>query len=243
MRIGTWNVEYAYENRLEGLRRVLAENPADIWILTETHDDLIPLGCSNVAHSAPRPKNWSGIRAGSRWVSIWAKFPIVKTVATIDAERTICVLLQVSVRETMLVYGTVMPWHSDRGSRSAEETVPNWSEHHRVVPIQCAEWSDIMADHKADYFYAAGDFNTDMGTGRRYGTKQGIAALRDGLNRAGLFCATEPGRVPPELLSDPLIDHIALPLAWASKTRIEAAWPPRKSTLSDHSGVVVSVHP
>lgn len=38
MRIGTWNVEYAYETRLEALRAKLAENSADIWVLTETHD-------------------------------------------------------------------------------------------------------------------------------------------------------------------------------------------------------------
>jgi hypothetical protein len=66
MRIGTWNVEYAYQPRLDALRQVLANNSADIWILTETHDDLVPEDLTHVAHSEPRPKNWSGIRPGSR---------------------------------------------------------------------------------------------------------------------------------------------------------------------------------
>ena len=57
MRIGTWNVEYAYEKRLDALHAKLAEHPADIWVLTETHDALVPPGCTFAVHSAPRPKN------------------------------------------------------------------------------------------------------------------------------------------------------------------------------------------
>ena len=33
----------------------------------------------------------------------------------------------------VLVYGTVMPWSSDRGLTGA---APYWAEHHRVVPEQ-----------------------------------------------------------------------------------------------------------
>lgn len=51
MRIGTWNVEYAYEGRLDVLRRVMTVNQADIWVLTETHDDLVPEGALFSAHS------------------------------------------------------------------------------------------------------------------------------------------------------------------------------------------------
>ncbi len=64
MRIGTWNVEYAYAPRLAALREVLTANSADIWVLTETHDDLMPTNCQFVAHSEQRPKNWSGDQAG-----------------------------------------------------------------------------------------------------------------------------------------------------------------------------------
>ena len=117
MRIGTWNVEYVYPARLEALRTVLFANQADIWVLTETHDDLRPAQCEFVAHTEPRPKNWPGIRRGSRWVSIWSRFPIIAnvTLSTADRERTIAVLLDVGQSRKMIVYGTVMPWRGDRG--------------------------------------------------------------------------------------------------------------------------------
>lgn len=83
MRIGTWNVDYVFKHRLDILRRVLSlrDNQADIWVLTETHDELVPPGCEHVAHSEPRPKNFSAIRPGSRWVSIWSRFPIIEQVS------------------------------------------------------------------------------------------------------------------------------------------------------------------
>ncbi len=134
----------------------------------------------------------------------------------------------------MLVYGTVMPWKGDRGNF-------NWSEHHRVIPEQCAEWLELKQTHSDAELCVAGDFNTDMGTGRRYGTKKGIAAVRSGLKDCELFCATEHARIPAGLISFPLIDHIALSLAHEKSTSIVAAWDANKKTLSDHSGVVIEI--
>jgi hypothetical protein len=137
MRIGTWNVEYAWPSRLKALREVLSANLADIWILTETHDDLSPPNCDHVAHSAPRPRNWSGVRPGSRWVSIWSRFPIIARAQHLsDTARTVSALLDIGRDRTVLVYGTVMPWKGDRG-------IDGWSEHHRVIPEQCAEWLQL----------------------------------------------------------------------------------------------------
>jgi len=236
LRIGTWNVEYAYPNRLEAIRRVLAENVADIWVLTETHDDLAPPGCPFVAHSKPRPKNWSGIRDGSRWVSIWSRLPIIETVYLpgSDRERTVVARIELEPESTLLVYGTVMPWKGDRGKF-------DWSEHHRVVPEQCAEWRALREQFPDAAFCVAGDYNTDMGTGGYYGTREGIALLRTGLGDCGLYCATDPARMPAGLLPHPPIDHVALPDAWRDRTAVVAAWPADKKTLSDHSGLIVEI--
>ncbi len=235
MRIATWNVEYAYETRLDALRHVLAANSADIWILTETHDDLVPPNCQHVAHSEPRPKNWSGIRPGSRWVSIWSRYPITPVnLPQADRERTVIALVDLDDGRKMLVYGTVMPWKGDRDKF-------DWSEHHRVIPEQCAEWLELKQKYPDAELCIAGDFNTDMGSGGYYGTKQGIAAVRAGLAACGAFCATEPGRFPVDRLPYPPIDHIALPLAYEKLTSVVAAWPAEKKSLSDHSGVVVEM--
>lgn len=236
MRIGTWNVEYAYASRLDALRTVLAANYADIWVLTETHDDLAPPHCQHVLHSKPRPKNWRGIRPGSRWVSIWTKYPIINEVSRpcADQERTVSALLDVGAGRPMLVYGTVLPWKGDRGKF-------DWSVHHRVIPQQCAEWLELKQAYPNADLCIAGDFNTDMGSGGYYGTKKGIAALRTGLGACEQFCATEPSRFPAGLLAYQPIDHIALPLTLELSTSIVAAWAADKKTLSDHSGVVIEI--
>lgn len=220
MRIGTWNVEYAYPKRLAALEAVLRKQRADIWILTETHDDLAPPGCEHVVHSAPRPKNWSGIRPGSRWVSIWSAFPVTEHInlENGDAERTVTALLDIGGGESMAVYGTVMPWKGDRGKF-------DWSEHHRVIPQQCAEWRVLRDRYPSAAICVAGDYNTDMGTGRYYGTREGISAIEAGLCDCGLYCVSAPSAMPTGLLEYPPIDHIALPASWRERTRVVAAWP------------------
>jgi hypothetical protein len=243
MRIGTWNVEYAYEGRLDILRRVMAVHSADIWVLTETHDDLVPEGALFCAHSEPRPRNFSGIREGSRWVSIWSKYPIIQSVTlpSADRKRTVAALLDIGHGKELIVYGTVMPWHTDQGDNPAEAKTANWSEHNRVVPLQCAEWAELQRLHPKAALCVAGDYNTDMGTGSRYGTKEGIAALIEGLCQCNLFCATGPGYIPAGKLPALPIDHISLPVAWAKSAAVVAAWPAFKAVISDHSGLIVEV--
>lgn len=236
MRIGTWNVEYADDSKLDALRHVFAKNSADIWILTETHDDLVPANCTYVAHSKPRPKNWWRIRPGSRWVSIWSKYPIIKKVVldSGDNERTVAALIDLGETKTLLVYGTVLPWKNDR-------KIPGWSEHERVIPMQGDEWLELRNNYPDTPLCIAGDLNTDMAIGRRYGSKPGIAALRTAFSNVDVFCSTEPGRFPVGLLPVLPIDHIALPIEWTNITSVVAAWPADKVNLSDHSGMVVEI--
>ncbi len=235
MRIGTWNVEYAKPQRLDALRRVMSQNSADIWVLTETHDELVPQGCPSGLHCEARPRNSYRVRPGSRWVSIWTRYPIISqvTLPNADTERTVVALLSLGPSQIMLVYGTVLPWKGDRRF--------DWVEHHRVIPEQCSEWLELRKKYPEAALCIAGDYNTDMGTGSSYGTEIGIAALHAGLSDCELFCATEPSRFPPGLLTRSPIDHISLPIAWKDSTSVVAAWPVNKKALSDHSGVIVEV--
>ncbi len=198
MRIGTWNVEYAPEGRLDVLRRVMTLHQADIWVLTETHDALVPKDAVHAAHSEPRPHQ----RDGSRWVSIWSRYPIIEQVVCEDSRRTVCALLEIEETIRLLVYGTVMPWAADQGDDPPEEKLPNWSEHHRALPLQCAEWLDLRQRYPDALLCVAGDFNTDMGRGSRYGTHKGIAELEQRpieLNRkppGGIHFFCEQGESP-----------------------------------------------
>ena len=52
MRIATWNVAYGTGGPANRRRREKMQSvDADIWVLTETHDALVPPGCTFAARS------------------------------------------------------------------------------------------------------------------------------------------------------------------------------------------------
>jgi endonuclease/exonuclease/phosphatase family metal-dependent hydrolase len=150
-----------------------------------------------------------------------------------DTKRTVAALLDLGRLGQLIVYGTVLPWKDDEFS--------GWSKHHSMIEQQAAEWLALRKQYPNTPLCIAGDFNSDMGSGRRYGTKQGVTALRHGLEDCNTFCATEPGRFPVGMLDVLPIDHIALPISWQSSCSVTSAWPAETSCLSDHSGMVVEV--
>jgi hypothetical protein len=235
LRIATWNVEYASTNRnLQRLALIHAAD-ADIWVLTETQDGL-DLGSSYSAlHSDPRPDK----RPPARWVTIWSRHPLIERVAVRDPMRTAAALYATSLGK-VLVYGTVMPWHSDRGPTGA---APNWTEHHRVVPEQSNEWNELRERYADAALCTAGDFNMTLGGRCTYGTMEGRRSLLEGLAASGLACVTRTEHVPHGKLAHPHIDHICVPDRWAAGSRVVEAWPGTIDgvRLSDHSAVVVEV--
>ncbi len=236
LRIGTWNVEYANgaeKNRLRAQRLQRAD--ANVWVLTETHDRL-DLGTEGYAAVSSAPTRDDG----GRWVTIWSRFPVVAPVQTDDRDRTAAAIVASSVGP-LLVYGTVLPWHSDRGRSGAAR---NWIEHHRVIREQGAEWARLRDHHAEAKLVVAGDLNTTVGCSAYYGTKFGRGLLAEALDRAALVCATREEVRPPGLVEHAFIDHVCLDRAFASTTRIVDAWDGVVGgvKLSDHSGVVVEIN-
>jgi hypothetical protein len=243
MRIGTWNVEYALKAGSNLRRRkVLERHKADIWVLTETRDTLRPLGQFQPAHSRQRPYYGKSVKLRSRWVSIWSRFPIIARPRCDDPERTTAAIVR-SPLGNVLIYGTVMPWKDDKGRCGELKDAKGWTEHHRVLPLQIAEWKRLANRYAATRICVAGDFNTDMGTGFYYGTKQGIALVENGLCSVRCHCLTAPNRTFRTKLANLPIDHIAGPRTWAPRCRVVASWEGRigRPRLSDHSGLVVEV--
>ncbi len=237
MRIGTWNVEYAAgrEKNERRLRR-LREMDCDVWVLTETHDEL-DLGAG---YSAVATGQRATGRAGARWTAIWSRFPITRSLPVEDAHRTVAALIE-SPAGPLVVYGTVLPWHSDRGPDASAAT---WAEHHRVIPMQAREWAKLRDDFPGAALCVAGDLNMNLGGRHYYGTRQGREMLRLGLKGAGLVCATETERVPEGLLRHGPIDHVCLSERLAGTARVADAWEGKDAEgirLSDHSGLVVVV--
>lgn len=75
LRIGTWNVQYAAGRERNALRTErLRREPADVWILTETHDDLDLSSSHSAVSTVQRPTG----RAGGRWTTIWTRWPVLE---------------------------------------------------------------------------------------------------------------------------------------------------------------------
>lgn len=238
MRIGTWNVEYA-AGKEKNARRLarLRQARADIWVLTETHDVLDLSDTHHAVSTLQRPHG----RKGSRWVTIWSRWPMTERLAVGDPTRTVAARLDHPVGD-VVVYGTVLPWHTDRGPHDGP--VRNWSEQDRVLPLQLAEWRAMRDRLGTRPLVIAGDFNMNLGGPHYYGTKRGRKHLREGLQTLELACATEHERVPAGALNHPAIDHIVVPRRWLARTRVVEAWEGRTDEgprLSDHSGLVIEV--
>lgn len=239
MRIGTWNVEYAAGADKNAKRmNVIRTNPADIWVLTETHDDLDLSSTHAAIHSLQRPTG----RPGARWVSIWSAFEVLYRIDVGDPERTVAAMLNTPLG-LLVVYGTVLPWHSDRGKHAEGAAVPYWSEHHREIPRQAGEWSDLRDRHKYAVMCVAGDLNMNINGPHYYGTKLGRTLLAEATDANRLTCVTSTDRLPTGALRYPPIDHVLLSDNVAGRARVAAAWEGTQNgnRLSDHSGVVIEV--
>ena len=209
-------------------------------MLTESNDDHCPRGFTGV-HSAPR----ADTRAGGRWVSIWSRLPILRTIPVVDDNRSVAALIDTPLGRTV-VFGTVVPWHSDRGEPPSDPPARNWQEQYRVTPLLGQAWRHLREAFPDDRLCVAGDLNMNLGGPHVYGTAQGRRLFTEAMARAGLACLTHFDRIPAGMLEHGMIDHVLFNAASAEGSRVVSAWEGRAAggtILSDHSGVVVAIQP
>lgn len=238
-RLVVWNLDHALPKRHDAARiAAIDQAEADVVILTETHDRVRPSGDGwSAVHSAARP----GRDSLERWVSLWVRPQVAMSavIATTDPRRTVAALLDHRGRQ-LLVYGTVMPWHSDGGDEPSEPPRANWSEHRRVVPEQVQEWRALVAHNPEASLVVAGDWNTDLtvGTGLTqypYGPKDQTEQLLGVVDDLELRIVTR--HLPdPGPQRDWLIDHVAIPSWWPFRV-----WSRSPGLGTDHPLVVVEV--
>jgi len=239
MRVGTWNVQYAAgrQKNERRLRRIQEMN-CDVWILTETHDDLALGTAYQAVSTTPRASG----RAGARWTTIWSRFPSIERLTVLDPHRTVAALFESPVG-LLVVYGTVLPWGTDRGP---DGNAAGWTEHHRIIPMQAKEWASLQGAHPDAALCVAGDLNMNLGGAHYYGTARGRELLRAGLAGADLSCVTETEMVPHGQLSHGPIDHICISRRLAREAKVAGAWEGTDADghrLSDHSGLAVDATP
>ncbi|MDT4929987.1 MAG: hypothetical protein QOF92_2854 [Pseudonocardiales bacterium] len=240
VRVGTWNVQYGKgEARNARRREVLRAYDADVWVLTETNDDLDLSDDYEPVHSTHRYLP----QARGRWVTVWSRLPMLARHDTEDPSRTVAVTVM-SDDGPMCVFGSVLPWQHDVGPDPADPA-PGWAEFYRVTPLQGAEWRRLRALEPASILAVTGDLNQNLGGPHYYGTTRGRTILRDTLASAGLDCLTQTGNIPEGELDFPPIDHVcaAAPAGHRLESTVHG-W--RKAdrdgmVLSDHSGVVAEI--
>ncbi|MXG91209.1 endonuclease/exonuclease/phosphatase family protein [Nocardioides flavescens] len=239
LRIGTWNVQYARgvdknQARLDHLTSL----DADVWVLTETHDEL-DLSSTHTAVSTEDRY----VTPGGRWTTVWTSLPVLERLPVGDPRRCVAVRLGAGRAGELVVYGAVLPWNGDAGpdpSRPAR----GWDEFYRVVPEQGREWASLRDRYPDATLVVAGDLNHDLGGPHYYGTRAGRALLREHLDAAGLDCLTATDRFEPGILEHPPIDHVcAGPAHGRSLTSTADGWDKviRGVRLSDHGGTLVSL--
>lgn len=238
LRIGTWNVEYA-AGTAKNERRIalIREIECDLWVFTETHDDIDLSKTHKKQNSLPR----EGRRTGEHYVAIWSKFPILQNLEVVDPRRSAAFLLD-SPLGHLIVFGTVFPWHADRGGRT-DVRASNWSEHHRAIAAIADEWQALQKKFPEAHLLVAGDLNMDLGGRHYYGTAKGRGLLRDAMSACALTCVTQTPCIPAGLLRFPPIDHILVPSTLASHSKVVRAWEGTAEgvRLSDHSGLAVEI--
>jgi hypothetical protein len=237
--VGTWNVQYARgpeknRRRLDHLKSL----EADVWVLTETHDDLDLSASHTAIHSESRYAT-----PGGRWTTIWTSLPVIELLSTSDPRRCVAVRLDAGKAGEIIVYGTVLPWNGDAGP-GVTPPARGWDEFHRVVPLQGREWASLREDHPGATLVVAGDLNQDLGGQHYYGTKACRALLTAELAGASLSCLTTTDRFGPDVLQHPPIDHVcAGPGRDRSFTARVLGWNNVVDgvRLSDHGGVLVGL--
>jgi hypothetical protein len=212
--VGTWNVEYARGVEKNRARlEVLASWRADVWVLTETHDDLDLAGSHTPIHAEQRYS-----RPGGRWTTIWTSLPVIERLSTVDPQRCVAARLDAGAAGESIGYGTVLPWN---GGTGPDETHParGWDEFHRVAPKQGQEWASIRDRYPLATLVVAGDLNQDLGGLHYYGTKDCRALLTAQMRTANLTCHTTTDRFAPDVLAHPPIDHVCASPAATGRSR------------------------
>jgi endonuclease/exonuclease/phosphatase family metal-dependent hydrolase len=239
LRVGTWNVQYGRGVDKNQRRLSLLEfQAADVWVLTETHDDLDLSATHRAIHSDQRYS-----APGGRWTTLWTSLPLIERLPTADTRRCVAARLDAGDGGEVIVYGTVLPWNGDVGPVK-ERPARGWEEFPRVVSGQGQEWLSLRERFPKSTLIVAGDLNQDLGGKHYYGTKACRALLNTELTRANLVCLTTTDRFDAEVLQHPPIDHVcAGPGLGGHLTAEVHGWNNvlDGARLSDHGGVLAVI--
>lgn len=233
--VANWNLERPFPSseKSKTLEEFFDSNSADIWFLTETHEQILPdKDFYSIFSENPDRKS----QEGERWVGVWSRWEIEPLSELVtDKSRCTAGLINDSEFGPIVIYGVVLPWNSDpriKGSTSfkvfddailnVEADLVKISELHPKVPI-----------------ILAGDFNQSLASKHYYGSNAKRERLEKFLAHMGLVVLTSGSNDPVFRDSYPnaCIDHICLSSSSGFNLVSTSRWPEApslKGAPSDH---------
>ena len=108
-KIANWNLERVApgQTRAKRIDSVMSKVDADIWILTETHKDIVPVSFYTAMNEEQDPKS----KPGERWSAILSRYPI-EPLGDFVSDKIRCVAgkLEHPQLGVVIVYALVLPW-------------------------------------------------------------------------------------------------------------------------------------
>ncbi|MGJ8649505.1 MAG: endonuclease/exonuclease/phosphatase family protein [Opitutaceae bacterium] len=241
-RIANWNIERPQADQTEKISALIAHMQcvdADIWILTESNRQVVPAPGYHSQHSG-QPDRPSG--DGEVWCSIWSRYELedLNTYVS-DPARCTAARLQHPTMGGILVYGLILPWHTDNWQNRPNKDGVAFTE---ALKLYQNDWRRLTAEFPDDLLIVAGDFNQNVTNEHYYGSALRRERLQQAMDADGL-------RILTSYESDPIsrdspdyacIDHICVSKRQNLKLIETTRWPDEPKPdrkLSDHFGVSV----
>ncbi len=219
MKIINWNVGRPSGNKSIQIIEKLIELNGDIVVLTETNSGIkLPSNYLHV-HTDLLPVNFDGIKykIGENRVSIWTKYPILKTYNTYDKFISICAELSTPLG-IIAIYGTIIGILGGKGQRFKEDLTAQISDYERLVPGR--------------NFCIIGDFNIIF-NGYAYPSLIARQTSNDFFDQYSLKNLTES-------IID-CVDHIAMSKGFTGSHNIKIETWNHEKALSDQIGTAVVI--
>lgn len=223
IRVATWNVGWTSggSRHFDQSRDRISELAADVLVLTETTDELIPSG----GYVARGGRDWGyEKKPGRRKVVLWSRWPITDVSGEIadPGGRHVCATIELPTGP-IRVHAVCVPWSRAHVSGGREDRKP-WEDHlSYLTALRDLLEHEAGARSTAELpVVIAGDIN-QREQPKPYGSHKVRKAWADTLTEFGLKVATD----------ETMIDKIAVSAELTASD--SSIFPPEK--MSDHHAV------
>lgn len=215
MRIATWNVErLKHKSNLEKIKNICNELNADIFVLTET-DEQINLNHKNFFQT-PKFHDKNFYKITDNRVTIFTNYNFVKTYSTFDKFTAICIELETEFGN-LLVYGTIIGIFGNR------------NKNFKIDLLKQIEDFKILSEKN---ICIVGDFNLSFAD-NYYFTNFGRNNLLQTFSALNIEILTKN--------CAECIDHIAISKNFLMNKKFTCSEWNFDKKLSDHKGIFVDI--